>query len=219
MVRILNQSLDFVEFRYPYSAVYTDSIHQADIFLEENYYQVYQNRSIAKAYCVGHTHIDVAWKWTLSVTRDKALRSFSTVLELMDRYPQYRFMSSQPQLYKYVKEQSPAQFERIRSRVADDRWEPEGAMFLEADVVLTSGESLVRQIQYGKKFFREEFGRDSRVLWMPDVFGYTAALPQIMKQSGVDYFMTTKIGWNEKNCFPYDTFWWEGLDGTKSSHT
>lgn len=215
MVRILNQSLDFVEFRYPYSAVYTDSIHQADIFLEENYYQVYQNRSIAKAYCVGHTHIDVAWKWTLSVTRDKALRSFSTVLELMDRYPQYRFMSSQPQLYKYVKEQSPAQFERIRSRVADDRWEPEGAMFLEADVVLTSGESLVRQIQYGKKFFREEFGRDSRVLWMPDVFGYTAALPQIMKQSGVDYFMTTKIGWNEKNCFPYDTFWWEGLDGTK----
>ena len=157
MVRILNQSLDFVEFRYPYSAVYTDSIHQADIFLEENYYQVYQNRSIAKAYCVGHTHIDVAWKWTLSVTRDKARRSFSTVLELMDRYPQYRFMSSQPQLYKYVKEQSPAQFERIRSRVADDRWEPEGAMFLEADVVLTSGESLVRQIQYGKKFFREEF--------------------------------------------------------------
>lgn len=151
----------------------------------------------------------------MSVTRDKALRSFSTVLELMDRYPQYRFMSSQPQLYKYVKEQSPAQFERIRSRVADDRWEPEGAMFLEADVVLTSGESLVRQIQYGKKFFREEFGRDSHVLWMPDVFGYTAALPQIMKQSGVDYFMTTKIGWNEKNCFPYDTFWWEGLDGTK----
>lgn len=165
--------------------------------------------------CVGHTHIDVAWLWTLEVTREKAARSFATVLELMERYPEYVFMSSQPQLYEFIKENQPKLYERISGRVKEGRWETEGAMFLEADCNLTSGESLVRQCLYGKKFFREEFGVESRILWLPDVFGYSAALPQIMKKCGIDSFMTTKISWNETNCIPYDTFWWEGIDGSR----
>lgn len=215
MVRIMNQSLDLLDLRKPYSDSYYQSLECADRFLEEEYYRKYENQSISQAWCVGHTHIDVAWKWTLDVTKDKAVRSFSTVLELMERYPEYRFMSSQPQLYLYLKKYAPKQYERLRARVKESRWEPEGGMFLEADVVLTSGESLVRQLLYGKRFFRDEFGIDSKILWMPDVFGYTAALPQIMAKSGIKYFMTTKIGWNETNCFPYDTFMWEGLDGSE----
>ena len=158
--------------------------------------------------CIGHTHIDVAWQWTYAHTRRKAARSFATVLRLREEYPEYRFMSSQPQLYDFVKEDHPALFERIRQEVRAGNWEAEGGMWVEADCNLSSGESLVRQFLYGKRFFREEFGVDSRILWLPDVFGYSAALPQICKKCGVDYFMTTKLSWNDTNKFPYDTFLW-----------
>lgn len=215
MVRLLNQSLDLVDLRQPYSKRYYESLGEARRFLEREYYRKYENQSVSEAWCVGHTHIDVAWKWTLKVTRDKVVRSFSTVLDLMEKYPEYKFMSSQPQLYEFLKQEQPEQFERVRERVKEGRWEPEGGMFLEADVVLTSGESLVRQLLYGQRYFEREFGKPSKILWMPDVFGYTAALPQIMKKFGIEYFMTTKIGWNDTNGFPYDTFWWEGLDGSQ----
>lgn len=165
---------------------------------------------------IGHTHIDVAWKWPLRQTREKTARSFSTVLHLMERYPEYRFMSSQPQLYQYVKEDHPELYERIRARIAEGRWETEGGMWLEADCNLTSGESLVRQILHGKAFFRDEFGTgDDEVLWLPDVFGYSAALPQILRRSGIRFFMTTKIGWNDTNRIPADTLEWEGIDGSR----
>lgn len=171
---------------------------------------------VCEVYSVGHTHIDVAWKWPLRQTREKAARSFQTVLSLMQEYPEYLFMSSQPQLYQFVKEDRPELFAQIRQRVQEGRWEAEGAMWLEADCNLSSGESLVRQILYGKRFFREEFGcQDNVVLWLPDVFGYSAALPQIMQKSGIRYFMTTKLGWNDTNKFPYDTLYWEGIDGSR----
>ena len=166
-------------------------------------------------YCIGHTHIDVAWLWTLAQTCEKSQRSFATVLELMRRYPEYKFMSSQCQLYKYVKQEAPELYEEIRERVKEGRWEVEGAMWLEADNNLISGESMVRQMVHGKRFMKEEFGVDSRVLWLPDVFGYSAATPQIMKKCGVDYFYTSKISWNETNRLPYDTFYWQGIDGTE----
>ena len=156
---------------------------------------------------VGHTHIDVAWLWTLGVTRRKSVRSFSTVLNLMKQYPEYTFMSSQPQLYQFVKEEAPKLYEQIRARVAEGRWEPEGGMFVEADCNLTGGEALVRQFLAGIRFFREEFGKDCEILWLPDVFGYSAALPQIMKECNIRYFMTTKINWNDTNKLPYDTFY------------
>ncbi|SET37913.1 alpha-mannosidase [Thorsellia anophelis] len=164
--------------------------------------------------CVGHTHIDVAWLWRLKHTREKSMRSFSTVLRLMERYPDYQFFQSQPQLYQYIKDDAPELYEEIKAQIKAKRWEPNGAMWVEADCNLTSGESLVRQLLYGKKFFKEEFDITSNCLWLPDVFGYSAALPQILRKSGIDTFMTTKISWNQYNRIPNDTFYWKGIDGS-----
>ncbi len=214
LITVLNQTVNLLDLRKPGSDSFYQSVEKAGKYLKEN---LYDQPSLPEAVvrCVGHTHIDVAWLWTLSVTEDKALRSFSTVLELMRRYPEYRFMSSQPQLYQYVKRNGPKIYEQIKERVAQGRWETEGGMFVEADCNLASGESLVRQFLYGKRFFKEEFGKDNVILWLPDVFGYSAALPQIMEKCGIRYFMTTKISWNEYNQMPYDTFYWKGIDGTQ----
>ena len=216
IIQTINESVNLVDFRQENSAEYRESIQKADGYMEQEFYKKRcstENRPTIC--CVGHTHIDCAWMWTLKVTQDKAVRSFSTVLELMRRYPEYKFMSSQPLLYKFVKKNAPQVYEEIKRRVKEGRWETEGAMFVEADCNLSSGESLVRQIIYGKRFFKEEFGKDNIVLWLPDVFGYSAALPQIMKKTGIRYFMTTKINWNEFNRMPYDTFMWRGIDGTE----
>lgn len=215
IINSLNESINLLDLRKEYSQDYYDSLKAAQDYLTRNFYDRYCGNSEAKVFCIGHTHIDVAWLWTLSVTRDKVVRSFSTVLELMKRYPEYKFMSSQPQLYQYVKENAPKLYEEIKQRVKEGRWEVEGGMWVEADCNLTSGESLVRQFLYGKRFFKKEFGKDNVILWLPDVFGYSAALPQIMNKCGIKYFMTTKISWNETNKIPYETFEWEGLDGTK----
>lgn len=211
---LLTRAVNALDLRKPHSPAYCRSVAQARAILKEGLYTV-PRESFAKVHLIGHTHIDVAWLWTLAVTQDKAVRSFSTVLELMKKYPEYQFMSSQPQLYQYVKKNAPEVYEGIRQRIAEGRWEPEGGMFLEADCNLVSGESFVRQFLYGKRFFRQEFGKDNQILWLPDVFGYSAALPQIMKKSGIRYFMTTKISWNEVNKLPYDSFYWKGIDGTK----
>ena len=216
IIQALNESLNLLDMRKEGSKAYYDSLEKAQEYITKEFYDKYCDPEQGPViHCVGHTHIDCAWLWTLKVTEDKAVRSFSTVLELMDQYPEYIFMSSQPQLYKYVKKNAPDVYERIKERVKEGRWEPEGGMFVEADCNLASGESLVRQFLHGKRFFKEEFGADNRILWLPDVFGYSAALPQIMKKSGIDYFMTTKISWNEFNKMPYDTFLWEGIDGSK----
>lgn len=166
-------------------------------------------------YCVGHSHIDVAWLWRLKHTKEKCLRSFSTVMRLMERFEDYRFVQSQPQLYKYVKENYPALYEEMRTRIQEGKFEPNGGMWIEADCNLISGESMVRQFLYGDKFFREEFGKRSNCLWLPDVFGYSWAMPQVLRQCGIDTFMTTKISWNEYNKIPHDTFRWRGIDGTE----
>jgi alpha-mannosidase len=166
---------------------------------------------------VGHAHIDVAWLWTLAQTRQKAGRTFRTVLELMKQFPEYRFTQSQPQLYDYVRNDYPELYAEIKERIAEGRWETIGGMWVEADCNLTGAESLARQFLIGRTFFRDEFGSsvDSPVLWLPDVFGYAWSLPQLIKQAGLEYFFTIKIGWNQYNRLPYDTFWWQGIDGTK----
>jgi len=166
---------------------------------------------------IGHAHIDVAWLWTLGQTRRKAGRSFHTVLRLMEQFPKYHFTQSQPQLYDYLRQDYPALFEAIKERVTEGRWEPIGGMWVEADCNLSGPESLARQFLLGRSFFREHFGPESEtpVLWLPDVFGYAWNLPQLIKESGLEYFFTIKIGWNQYNRFPYDSFWWQGLDGTK----
>ncbi|HEY3416713.1 MAG TPA: alpha-mannosidase 2c1, partial [Armatimonadota bacterium] len=144
---------------------------------------------------LGHSHIDTAWLWPLRETVRKCSRTFSTVLKYMETYPEYRYVQSQPQLYAFMKEHYPDLYARIKQAVADGRWEPQGGMWVEADCNIISGESMVRQILLGKKFFREEFGVENTILWLPDVFGYSAALPQILQQCGMPYFMTQKISW------------------------
>lgn len=212
----LSRALDLLDLRNPHDASFNETVREAREYLKKNYYEPRKAiPPMAVAECVGHTHIDVAWLWDLHQTRSKAVRSFSTVLSLMDRYPEYRFMSSQPALYDFVKQDEPELYERIRRRVAEGRWEVEGGMWVEADCNLSGGESLARQFLYGQRFFEKEFGKRCRVLWLPDVFGYSAALPQLMKLSGIDYFMTTKLSWSEYNLTPYDTFMWKGIDGTK----
>lgn len=213
--RILTRAANMLDFRERDGKEFRDSIESARRFLAES---LYSNDALSTSpvveHCVGHTHIDVAWLWTLDQTKEKVLRSFSSALYLMEKYPEFKFMSSQPILYEFVKEKAPDLYRKIRERVDEGRWEVEGSMWLEADCNLTSGESLVRQIAYGKKFFRDEFGKDNRVLWLPDVFGYSAAMPQIMRKSGIDYFMTTKIAWNDTNRISHDTMLWRGIDGT-----
>lgn len=174
-----------------------------------------KKKSEVTVYGIGHTHIDLAWLWRLKHTREKAQRSFSTVLHLMEQYDDYIFLQTQPQLYQFVKEDNPQLYARIREKVKEGKWEPEGGMWVEADCNLISGESMVRQFLYGITFIQEEFGRRCEYLWLPDVFGYSWALPQILKQCGIKTFMTSKISWNQYNEMPNDLFWWQGIDGTR----
>lgn len=216
IIQALNESLNLLDMRKEGSKEYYQSLEKAQEYITKEFYEKYcDGEKSPIIYCVGHTHIDCAWLWTLRVTEDKAVRSFSTVLELMKEYPEYVFMSSQPQLYKYVKKNAPDVYEQIKERVKEGRWEPDGGMFVEADCNIASGEALVRQFVHGQRFFKEEFGVDNEILWLPDVFGYSAALPQILQKCGIPYFMTTKISWNEFNKMPYDTFEWEGIDGSR----
>ena len=132
----------------------------------------------------------------------------------MELYPDYVFLQSQPQLYEYIKSDYPEIYSQIKERVKEGRWEAEGGMWVEADCNITSGESLVRQLLYGTRFLRDEFGVSCKYLWLPDVFGYSWALPQILLKSGIKTFMT-KISWNQYNRMPHDTFWWRGMDGSE----
>ncbi len=191
------------------------SVRAAAAYVQEHIYTGNAGGKKPVIAAVGSTHIDVAWLWRYEQTREKAIRSFATAIRLIDKYPEYIFMCSQAQLYDFVKQDDPALYAEIKKRIAQGRWEVEGAMWVEADTNLTGGESLVRQILFGKRFFMDEFGKNCEVLWLPDVFGYSAALPQILKKSGVPYFMTTKISWNEFNKLPYDTFYWRGIDGSE----
>lgn len=163
---------------------------------------------------IGHSHIDLAWLWPIRETVRKGARTFATADRMMDRFQDYRFGASQPQLFAWMKEYYPKLYQKIKKRVSEKRLELQGAMWVEADTNLPGGESLIRQILYGKRFWKDEFGVEVDNVWLPDVFGYTAALPQIMKKSGLKYFMTQKLSWNEHNPFPYHTFWWKGMDGS-----
>lgn len=211
----LEKAVNLLDLRVPYSDDFYASVDACNEFLREEIYVKLAGDDTVIATCIGHTHIDIAWWWTVEQTKEKVVRSFSTVLKLMEEYDSYKFMSSQPQLYKFLKDRYPDVYDRIKERVKEGRWEVEGGMWVEADCNVTSGESLVRQFLHGKKFFKEEFGKENKNLWLPDVFGYSAALPQILRKSGIDYFMTTKIAWNQFNKLPMDTFMWKGIDGTE----
>ncbi|TCP21335.1 alpha-mannosidase [Scopulibacillus darangshiensis] len=164
---------------------------------------------------IGHAHIDLAWLWPIRETIRKGARTFATALRNMEKYPDYIFGASQPQLYQWIKDHYPSLYTQIKERIEEGRWEVQGAMWVEPDANISGGEALVRQILYGKQFFQSEFGKEMKVLWVPDIFGYTASLPQILQKSGVDYVMTQKLSWSTYNDHPHHTFLWEGIDGSK----
>jgi alpha-mannosidase len=164
---------------------------------------------------VGHAHVDCAWLWPLRETRRKCARTFSNQLRLLERYPEHHFVCSQAVQYQWMKDGYPQLYEQIAEQVRSGRWEPVGGMWVEPDSNVPSGESLVRQLVYGKRFFAEEFGVETHELWIPDVFGYSAALPQIAREAGVTSFITQKMSWNDTNPFPHTSFWWEGHDGSR----
>ncbi|XEC96072.1 alpha-mannosidase [Paenibacillus tarimensis] len=215
LITALDRAFLLVDWSEPGSETFYASVSEARGVLQGELKRLPEKQSGLTVTCVGHTHIDVAWLWRLRHTREKAARSFSTVLRLMERYPEYLFLQTQPQLYEFIKSDYPALYDKIKAKVKERQWEAAGAMWLEADCNLPSGESLVRQILYGKRFLLKEFGVDCEYLWLPDVFGYSWALPQILRKSGISVFMTTKISWNQYNRMPHDTFYWKGIDGSE----
>jgi len=167
-------------------------------------------------YCFGHGHLDTAWLWPLEESRRKAARTVSNQLALAERYPSYKFLMSQPAQYVWLEEDYPQLYARLVDAVTKGNVIADGAMWVEADTNISGGEALIRQFMYGKRFFSERFGIDSELCWLPDVFGYSGALPQIMSGCGVKYFSTSKIFWiyHGGQRFPYHEFTWEGIDGT-----
>ena len=165
----------------------------------------------------GQSHLDLAWLWPLEETKRKAARTYSNQIALMERYPDYKFLLCSPTVLEYLKEYYPKLFERVREKAGTGQFVPDGAVYVESDTNLPGGESLVRQFVLGKRWFWREFGTDSKVAWLPDTFGFSGALPQIMKECRVPYFATQKLLRCDPECeqFPYNLFWWEGIDGTR----
>lgn len=215
LLTTLNEAYHCVDFSKPGSEAFYGTIEAAQAQIEHQIRAFGQYEEIKPTVVgLGNSHIDMAWLWRLCHTREKASRTFSTVLNLMRQYPEYRYLHTSPQLFKDLKQDYPQIYEQVKQRIAEGAFDITGGMWVEADTNITGGESLIRQILLGKRFVRQEFGRDMHVLWLPDVFGYSAALPQIARKSGLKYFVTSKISWSQFNRFPYDTFYWRGLDGS-----
>ena len=166
----------------------------------------------------GHAHLDTAWLWPLAETKRKCVRTFASMVELMERWPEFRFSCSQAQHYAWIAEHEPELLARITEKVAAGQWVPVGGMWVEPDMNLPSGESIVRQIVHGQRWFQSHFGRRCTEVWIPDVFGYPAGLPQVFAAGGLRRFVTQKLSWNRTNRFPHSTFWWEGIDGSQGAH-
>ncbi|WP_310499788.1 alpha-mannosidase [Paenibacillus qinlingensis] len=214
LLSALDRAFHLIDWRVPGDGKFYVSVKEANAKLKEELALIPKHSEVT-VNCIGHTHIDVAWLWRLKHTREKSARSFSTVLRFMEQFPEYTFLQTQPQLYNYLESDYPELYSQISERIKEGRWEAGGAMWLESDCNVPSGESLVRQLLYGMRYFEQQFGAKCEYLWLPDVFGYSWALPQILRKAGLRYFMTTKISWNVYNRFPHDTFYWQGIDGSK----
>ncbi len=212
--RVVKRALSAVDPRRPGSPEWRSSILEAARRLREGLGEIGVG-SPGTVWPVGHSHIDVTWLWTVREVKRKCGRTFSTALRLMDEFPEFLFVQSQPALYEFVKQRYPSLYEQIKRRIREGKWQPVGAMWVEADCNISSGEALVRQLLYGKRFFEREFGVSVKTLWLPDVFGYTWALPQLLRKAEIEGFFTAKIGWNKQNPFPYSSFWWRGVDGSE----
>jgi alpha-mannosidase len=214
LLRHIDEALDLIDFRPGDPERFAASLEAARVRADAIYADADAD-AMPEIVATGHTHIDVAWLWRVRETRQKMARSMANALALMDEYDDYRFMYNQGVLLDYLDKDYPELFERLSGQVKAGRFEIEGALWLEPDVVIASGESLVRHIVKGSRYHQDKFGVKPRIVWLPDTFGYTAALPQLMTQSGLDIFITHKMSWNDTNRMPHEIFFWQGLDGTQ----
>lgn len=216
LLALLDGAYRRLDFTSPRSERFYGSVEAAVQHIRQGLAQLAELAELKpKVSAAGHAHIDMAWLWRLEHSREKAAHTFSTALHMMRQYPEYRFTHSSPQLYEYVRRDYPELFARVKERIAAGQWEITGGMWVESDTNLVSGESLIRQFLHGTRYMREQFGVESKLLWLPDVFGYSYALPQIARGCGMDYFLTSKLSWSQFNRFPHDTFRWRGLDGSE----
>lgn len=200
----------------PDFALFKQGLVEASRRLRESFFASPCFHKEGLMHMVGHSHLDLVFLWTYGEYIRKVGRTHATMLRLLDRYPSFKFSQSQAKIYADMKEHYPALFEQVKARVGEGRWEPLGAFWVEPDCNLISGESFVRQVLEGQRFWEREFGVRSRICWQPDVFGVSGALPQILKRSGIDYFMTNKMFvWNDTNPWRKNNFWWEGPDGSR----
>ncbi len=214
LLRHIDEAIDLIDFRPGNRERFAASLEAARIRADALYAEADAD-AMPEIVATGHTHIDVAWLWRVRETRQKMARSMANAFSLMDQYDDYRFMYNQGVLLDYLEEDYPELFTRLSDEVKTGRFEIEGALWLEPDVVIASGESLVRHIVKGTKYHQDKFGVTPKIVWLPDTFGYTAALPQLMAQSGLDVFITHKMSWNDTNRMPHEIFFWQGLDGTR----
>ncbi len=210
------EPLKSVPVEAPDSEAFKQGLVAASRQLRESFFASPRFHKEGLIHMVGHSHLDVVFLWTHGEYIRKVGRTHATMLRLLEQYPQFKFSQSQAKIYADMKEHYPALFEQVKARVREGRWEPLGAFWVEPDCNLISGESFVRQILEGQRFWEREFGMRSRICWQPDVFGVSGALPQILKRSGIDYFMTNKMFvWNDTNPWRKNNFWWEGPDGSR----
>ncbi|MBR0538584.1 MAG: alpha-mannosidase [Clostridia bacterium] len=188
---------------------------KAALKITRPFFEGKNNRVFGRVGVIGHSHMDTAWLWPVSETVRKCARTYANALRLMEQYPEYRFIQSSALHCEWMKDYYPTIFAEMKQRVAEGRYEPNGGVYVECDCNITSGELMVRQFLKGQQFTRENFGYTADCFWLPDTFGYNANIPQIMQGSEVKYFYTTKIGWNDLNKFPFESFVWKGLDGTE----
>lgn len=168
-----------------------------------------------KVNLIGHAHIDYAWLWPYEETKRKIARTFSNAVRMTEKYPDFKYSQSSAQMYKDIKENYPELYGRIKELIREGKWENSGGMWVESDCNIPSAESLIRQFYYGQNFFEKEFGIKNKTCWLPDVFGFSSLIPQILKEAEIENFVTIKINWNEKNKFPYDICKWRGIDGSE----
>jgi len=213
VLNLIDEALALTDLRPGNLPRFHESLRAAEA-VADKIYALADTEAMPTIVAAGHTHIDVAWLWRVRETRQKMARSMATALRLMEEYPDYRFMYNQGYLFETLSEDYPELFERLREQVRAGRFEVEGALWLEPDVNIASGESLVRHIMRGVDYHKKTFGVRARLLWLPDTFGYSAALPQIMRKSGLTTFVTHKMSWNDTNRMPAEAFHWRGVDGS-----
>ncbi|MBQ3889354.1 MAG: alpha-mannosidase, partial [Clostridia bacterium] len=212
VTREVDRALELIDF----DDVRTADVQKASAYLEKNLYANVTYKGSGRVALVGHSHLDLAYYWRRVHTVQKNLRTVLIQLRLMDRYPEFRYCHTQPYVFETLETDYPEVFAELREKIAAGQFEPVGAMYVEPDCNIPSAESLIRQCLYGQRYYRRAFGKIVDTCWLPDVFGNSWILPQILKKSGVDYFVSNKMStWNDTNRFPHNNFIWRGIDGTE----